>query len=676
MNAEHLNSTPARWWTVLGLVLVPLLVAGGFLLAGMHADERLHTVQAAVVNLDEPVTLDGQYTPLGRQLTANLVDSDRQQNLTWVLQNETEARAGLADGRFAAMVIIPENFSAAATSFAEDADQAKQAEIRVYTSPVAGVADATLGKLVANEAAAMLNQTLTQSYLENIYIGFNDMGDQFVTLADGSSDLADGAEKLADGLRKANAGGYQLAEGTRALAEGLGEMKTQTKGLPKDIRKLADGTGDLADGLNQYVGGVNQLIGQLSDAQLSEAERAQLQLLKSGATGLKQGLAATQVGLGAAADNCPQEISDYGPGGCAGWAAAMTQAAASFDAKSGQNPSLNELATSLDTGVGQLVDQTLAAAPDAGTIAKLEGLREAGNKLSSGAGDLAEGTDELADGMPKLVDGIAQSASGADELAEGISQFSDGINDAASGATKLADGMREMADGIADGKDNVPSFNQTERENLSTVVASPIDTDDLHGLADGNVGWVSLILVLALWLGALATYAVIKAINRGLLNSAEPSYLLIGKALLPGIAVVGAQAVVMAVLAWFGFELSWQKWLAASAVLVLAGITFVVINHALVAWFDGIGRLVSVLFAVLTAAAAMSGAAPGIFAALRPFSPLSPALDAVRAIVTESSGAATSTLTLVGWLLLALVASAVAIVRKRTTTLEAVVAAG
>ena len=88
MNVEQLNSRPARWYTLAGLVLVPLLVAGGFLFAGVNAGDRLHTVKAAVVNLDEPVTIDGQYTPLGRQLTANLVDSQRTENLTWVLDSE------------------------------------------------------------------------------------------------------------------------------------------------------------------------------------------------------------------------------------------------------------------------------------------------------------------------------------------------------------------------------------------------------------------------------------------------------------------------------------------------------------------------------------------------------------------------------------------------------------
>ena len=199
----------------------------------MNADARTHTVKAAIVNLDDPVTINGQYTPLGRQLTANLVDSDRQENLTWVLESETNARTGLATGTYAAMVVIPQNFSAAATSFSKDADQAEQATIEVSTSPVAGVADATLGKLVASEAAVTLNQTLTESYLKQIYIGFNDTGKQFATLADASDELADGTEALSDGIGKAADGSKQLYTGASQLAGGLGQLMRRRSRCPR-----------------------------------------------------------------------------------------------------------------------------------------------------------------------------------------------------------------------------------------------------------------------------------------------------------------------------------------------------------------------------------------------------------------------------------------------------------
>ena len=64
-------------WSLVGLVLVPLIVAAGFLWATWDSTDRLDRVQAAVVNLDEPVELDGQTVPLGRQLTVRAVTEKR-----------------------------------------------------------------------------------------------------------------------------------------------------------------------------------------------------------------------------------------------------------------------------------------------------------------------------------------------------------------------------------------------------------------------------------------------------------------------------------------------------------------------------------------------------------------------------------------------------------------------
>lgn len=686
MRIETLTETPARWYTLLGLVLVPLLVAGGFLLAGVNADSRLHTVRAAVVNLDEPVTLDGQYTPLGRQLTANLVDSDRTENLTWELAAEDDARAGLATGEYAAMVVIPENFSAAATSFAEnDADTAEQATIQVHTSPVAGVADATLGRLVASEAAAMLNSTLTESYLDGIYIGFNDLGDQFVTLADASGQLADGTEELSDGIGTAADGARQLYTGTRQLADGLGTMARKTRPLPSGTRTLADGAGELAGGVKQYVGGVNRLV----DSSLASAE--QLPQLTGGISQLSRGASGVSSGLnelrstlqGLTQDPtlgggiaCPEQLQQAGmcdafyAGVATGGGVALRGLTTEQD-----GATLVSGAAQVAGGLEEISSQLSGMAPEPGATEQLLQLKAAGTQLRSGTAELADGADELADGMPALVSGIRQSADGAGQLATGVDEFAAGLIEAHDGSTKLADGMREMADGIAEGKDKVPTYSKADRESLATVVAAPVDTSSLSGLANPNVGWISLVLVLALWLGALATYAVVRAVGAGLLSSAEPTAVLIGRSLLPGLVVVGVQAVLVAALSRFGLELSGPQWLAVTGVLLLAGATFVVVNHALVAWLGGIGRLVSVALAVLTTASALVGAAPAVFAALRPFSPLTPALDAVRAIATDSGGATIATLTLVGWLLLAFTASAVAIARRRTTTLSALVAA-
>ena len=83
-------------WLLAGLLLVPLVLAGGFLATTWRSTDRLDRVQAAIVNLDEPVKIDKQTVPLGRQLAGGLVnggteDDKSTTNFSWVL---TDADGG------------------------------------------------------------------------------------------------------------------------------------------------------------------------------------------------------------------------------------------------------------------------------------------------------------------------------------------------------------------------------------------------------------------------------------------------------------------------------------------------------------------------------------------------------------------------------------------------------
>lgn len=111
---------PVTWLTLIGVLLLPVLIGGILVAALYNPAERLDNMNAAIVNQDEPVTIDDQLVPLGRQLTAGLVEGSDEiaSNLNWTLSNPDDAAAGLADGTYQAVVTIPENFSAAATSTA------------------------------------------------------------------------------------------------------------------------------------------------------------------------------------------------------------------------------------------------------------------------------------------------------------------------------------------------------------------------------------------------------------------------------------------------------------------------------------------------------------------------------------------------------------------------------
>ena len=108
-------SKRVTWLTIAGILLVPLVIGGLLVWALWNPTERLGDVKAAVVNLDQPVTVNGQTVPLGRQLSAGLLDG-KNDNFSWVLTDEKDAASGLADGSYVSVVTIPKDFSKAATS--------------------------------------------------------------------------------------------------------------------------------------------------------------------------------------------------------------------------------------------------------------------------------------------------------------------------------------------------------------------------------------------------------------------------------------------------------------------------------------------------------------------------------------------------------------------------------
>ncbi|MDN5724711.1 MAG: YhgE/Pip domain-containing protein [Propionibacteriales bacterium] len=784
---------PLRWRALVGAFLVPLLFAAGFLAATWKSEDNLKRVEAAVVNLDDPVTINGQMVPLGRQLAGGLVtgdEDDPDKNFTWKLTDEADARSGLESGRYAALVVIPENFSAAATSYGKkDPQDARQATLEVRTSTITGIADASIGQTIADTATRTLNTTLTETYLDNIYLGFNEQGEQMQTVADGAGKLADGSEELGKGIGEAATGadefgkgmteldkgagelatnGSKIKTGGTELADGMSTLATQTKDLPDQAGQLADGSRGIADGAKGLSSGTSELAngagelskgaGQLSDgaSQLSTG-LAQMDKnmpdLKKGAAASKKG--AEQYAAGAeeyakGAERYGQGVKQFatglqvapdamqlscqaagieGPGSPEGIAykkglAAAGMAMQSKDPKTGQSlvggaaalgeggKKLGDGATALAMGVEKFaggVDQlatgvrglsdgaeklatgVTGVAGGAGELATgAKKLDTGAGKLADGAGQVASGNEKFAKGMVPLADGIGKAATGASAYADGVGQYadgvvqlSDGIGKAAEGSTGLADGLdklsegqgkitkgqRDLADGLKKGASQVPSYDSSDRENLKTVVAAPVAGQDAEeATVLPALSSTSLLMIVALWLGGLATYLVVRAVPARSLSSSEPSWRLTLSSLLPGALIAVGQGIVVTLLANLVLELNVPKFFAVLGVAVLGAITFAVVNHALVAWLGGLGRLISVAFVVLTAASGVISAIPAFFDAVRPINPLTPALDAVRAVATDAPGFGGAMGLLAAWLLLGLVASQLAVVRKRMIT--------
>ncbi len=730
-----LTHRPVRWTTLLGLLLAPLLVAGGVMWGTWSTGERLHTVQAAIVNLDEGAELNGKTVPLGRQLSAALVDSDRERNLSWVMADEEHADLGLESGRYAAVVTIPDDFSASATSWSANDDTAHQATIGIATSPRGGLTDTAVAQIVATAAVESFNADLTKMYLDNIYVGFNKQGEAFQTVADGTADLADGTHQLSDGLTtmadKGTTladGGTKLADGTAELSTGLSTMATKGKTLRTGTGKLADGlstyadgvgklddkttalpknTRQLADGVDAYVTGTQSLIGQVEQMGSLASKTDNADQLAAASHNLANGLATYQTKMEDLATGvspqtgeqiaCPDQVRQaYADAGCAGFYAGLKAggtAAASGLADQGDNPGLVTVATRVDSGVSTLTT-TLGSLPkpEPDQAEKLTKLKGAGDKLVTGTDALADNMTGLSDGIGKLADGADKLAVGASELdkgvtaytqgletvatnvatladgtatyTQGVTTYTQGVGTIADGGAKLDKGVSTLADKLADNADTMPNYTKTERKALSSAVAEPVTPTDPDSLAAPTVAWASLLLVAALWLGAVLTFTLLPAVRPDTLLRTKRTWRVVAASMGMPLALAATQAVLLAGVASAVLPLSGVELTKLLALLLHAGLPFYAVTQGLVGWLRGLGRVIAIAMGGALVVGAATQAAPRPFDTVRGLSPHAPALDGVRSVLAGSS-MTSFVLALMGWLLLGLLLTALAVTRAR-----------
>ncbi|RCW45332.1 putative membrane protein [Halopolyspora algeriensis] len=600
-----------RLLPVLGLLLVPLTIAGLLSWSLGGAEERLTDVEAAVVNHDEPVKVDGRLVPLGRQLAGKLVGDEIQSNYSWEFATDKTAEEGLRSGKYVAVVTIPKNFSAAATSFSRDPAQARQARIDVTTGERSRFADEAINRYVTSTAADLLGQQVTTTYLDNVLVGFNTLGDRLGEASTGASSLADGAEQLASGIGELSGGAEQLARGSQELAGGLGELENGAAQLAGGLKQLHEQTAQLP-----------QQASTLADAAAKESKGVQ-QLSK---------------GLSTLAGNL-QEMQKQCPPGIVPLCNKIAVQAA--------------IAKKLDEGAGQVGK---ASTGIAGGLEKMAGRTP----------ELTKGIGKLADGAEQLHGGTSQTHGGATELADGAEQLSGGIGKLADGAEQLSNGSGELSSGLKQATEQLPTYPEKQRQTLADTVADPITTSNGTKVEVGGTG-LPMYAVLALWVGALATFLVLRPVPARALESTRSSLVLTLRnfALPVGIAI--AQGVLVAAVLGWARGLSLDAWVVTTGIAALAAVAFTTVNHALAAALGGAGRFVSMLVALVVVANGFVSAVPAVLQQLAAALPTGPALDALRAVATAGSAPSGGAVALLAvWALLGLGVSCLAVERHRT----------
>ena len=739
-------STATRWlrpepfrnpWRAVAVALLPLMILGLLISALWNPQERLDTVKAAIVNLDEPVKVNGQTVPLGRQLAAGLVSGGEtadapageaaavpasDASYDWEISDEATAADGLADGTYAAVVTIPKGFSAAATSFSgDDPAEARQATIDVASPANGRVLDDALAQIVAQTATGVLGSTLTETYVDNVLVGFS-------TLSEELGKAADGADQLADGANEAGKGAKELASGARQTSEGVSGLGDGVSGLAGGAGEWASGAGQWAAGADQVAAGVGQLAdgaGQSASGAADLATGADLlatgtEGVATGARGLADGLAETSASLhGTDRVPGPAEAATRLATGAAGVSDGVTRFVTNLKDTCEElgvlappdmcGPAQIQQLEQLQTVAAQVAGGTSGLAGAPGTkptglyklTAGIDGLSQGASQVAGGAEQVSGGASELADGAHQLAGGLTQLQSGADEaavgasgLADGARELSGGAGGIASGATELANGVGQLetgttqlatgVDGLADGvgelaggakdlsnglgqaTEEIPTYTEQERKSLASVVADPVATDgEVTDLDTGATG--PMFAVLALWLGALALMIVFSPVPLHARGSTRGALRLTLETLaIPAAIGLVTGLATGAVLA--GIEdLDTGGWIAAMGFGALVSVAFVAANQALAAALGHVGRGVSLLIAVLVIATGVVSTVPPVLEGLSAFLPVGPATVGLGRLVEPGTGSAGMAIaSMVLWAIAGLAVTTIMVARRRT----------
>ncbi|MFD0823586.1 YhgE/Pip family protein, partial [Micromonospora zhanjiangensis] len=202
------------------------------------------------------------------------------------------------------------------------------------------------------------------------------------------------------------------------------------------------------------------------------------------------------------------------------------------------------------------------------------------------------------------------------------------------GISALQSGAGKLADGLTDGARQIPGFD--DASSRADVLGDPVSLDRTarNAAATYGVGFAPYFLGLALWVGAMITYMLLRPLNRRHVMSGAPAWRVALAGWLPGLAVGLAQATVLFAVVTLALDLGPVSPVRTLGLLMLTAATFSAIVQFLGARLGPAGRLVAL--ALLMLQLTSSGGtypvqtSPGFFQAIHPYLPMTYVVDGLR----------------------------------------------
>ncbi|MFE0698494.1 YhgE/Pip family protein [Streptomyces sp. NPDC058872] len=628
---------------LIAILLLPLLYGALYLCSFWDPYSRLDKIPVALVNEDRGTTAGGKELHAGDDITEGLLES---KTFEWHRVSDAEARAGVENGTYYLSLTMPGDFSSRIAS--SSGDSPETGALRVRTNDANNYIVGQISRTVFSEVRTAASTKSSRTFLDKIFISFSDIHDATEKAAEGAADLKQGVDKakkgsksLSDGLTDAKTGSGDLAAGLKKLDKGAKDLESGSRKVANGTQSLADKVNGNADKVRPYLANNGKSIRDTARLVSDSVTAAQnnlddlvrrAPLVRSAAHKADDDLAEL---YRSACTDASVPVSD--PGFCELLKKASTSAGdvatIADDVHELTKDDADDLKT-LDTRLTTLkkqADELAARAPHLDE--DVEDAIKKINELNAGAKKVAEGAD-------RLHTGITEARTGSVNLDTGVGKLKKGASDLDGGLFKLADGSGTLATGLKDGVDQIPDYDEQERDRRTEVMADPVQlaSQSLHKAPNYGTGFAPYFIPLSLWVGAMVAYMIIQPLNRRALAAGGSAWRITLAGWLPvaaiGVLQVGA---LMSVLHW-GLGLQMTRAAGTVGFLLLVTCCFAAIIQWLNARFGAAGRILVLAFLMLQLTSAGGTypvqTSPAFFSAVHPFLPMSHVVEALRRLIT------------------------------------------
>ncbi|WP_433226890.1 YhgE/Pip family protein [Microtetraspora malaysiensis] len=165
-----------------------------------------------------------------------------------------------------------------------------------------------------------------------------------------------------------------------------------------------------------------------------------------------------------------------------------------------------------------------------------------------------------------------------------------------------------------------------------------VSTEVDNEVPNYGTGFAPFFLPLALWVGAMVTYMVLRPVNPRMLAGSAPAWRTALAGWLPGVAMGALQVAVLLAVLRFGLGMEARHWAGAAAFLLLTVAAFLAIVQAVNALVGPPGRVLvlALLMLQLTSAAGTYPieTSPGFFQTISPWLPMSWVVAGMRRLIS------------------------------------------